>query len=117
VSAFLQQAEGILDVAGAGAPGSREIAIVLSPQGSIRMLDSAGWSLPALSAEFGATAVFRVERRGHTLRVEGFSGLERCLLQRDIRTPHTAKPFRSGAGFYPRLVLQAAGPAAISALT
>ena len=82
MSAFLRQAEEILDVASGGA-GPREVAIVLSASGGLRMMDPAGWTLAGMSAEFGATSVYRVERRGHTLRVEGLSGTERCLLQRD----------------------------------
>ena len=82
VSAFLRQAEEILEVASGGA-GPREVAIVLGRGG--RPADDGSrragrWS--AMSAEFGAKAVFRVERRGQTLRVEGLSGSERCLLQR-----------------------------------
>ena len=86
MSAFLRQAEEILDVA-AGGTGPREVAIVLSGAGGLRVMDPAGWTLSAMSAEFGAKAVFRVERRGRTLRVEGLSGSERCLLQRD-GAPH-----------------------------
>ena len=82
MSAFLRQAEEILDVA-SGGTGPREVAIVLSAAGGLRMMDPAGGTLAAMSAEFGAKAVYRVERRGHALRVEGLSGSERCLLQRD----------------------------------
>ena len=41
-----------------------------------------GWSLAALSTEFGAAAVYKVERRGGTVRVEGWDGGQRCLIQR-----------------------------------
>jgi hypothetical protein len=82
VSTFLRQAEEILEVASGGA-GPREVAIVLGAAGGLRMMDPAGWTLSAMSAEFGAKAVFRVERRGQTLRVEGLSGSDRCLLQRE----------------------------------
>jgi len=92
VSAFLRQAEEILDVASGGA-GPGEMAIILNGAGSLRMMDPTGWTLPALSAEFGAAAVFRVERRGTTLRVEGFNGSERCLLQREARTPRAVMNF------------------------
>jgi hypothetical protein len=108
VSTFLRQAEEILEVAAGGA-GAREVAILLGAPGGIRMMDPAGWSLAGLSAEFGATAVYRVERRGETLRVEGLSGSERCLLQREAPTwlRHPAPPFATS---------YAAGPAAISGL-
>jgi hypothetical protein len=85
VSAFLQQAEDILDVAVAGSHyGSGDVAILLDRQGGMRMLDPAGWSLPALSAEFGASAVYKVERRSGTVRVEGWGGSQRCLIQRQV---------------------------------
>ena len=47
------------------------------------MLDGKGWSLQALSAEYGAKAVFRVQHRGAMVRVEGWDGTRRCLLQRE----------------------------------
>jgi len=56
------------------------------------MLEPAGWSLPALSAEYGAAAVYKVERRGVAVRVEGWDGGQRCLLQRDVKPVST---FRS----------------------
>jgi hypothetical protein len=82
VSAFLRQAEQILEIAVAGNTESQNQAIVIDRQGGMRMLDAAGWTLPALSSEFGAASVFRVERRGSAVRVEGMAGTERCLLQR-----------------------------------
>jgi hypothetical protein len=82
VSAFLRQAEQILEVAVAGNTESQNQAIVIDRQGGMRMMDAAGWTLTALSAEFGAASVFRVERRGGAVRVEGMAGAERCLLQR-----------------------------------
>jgi hypothetical protein len=93
VRAFLQQAEDILDVAASGDTSIEDRAIVLDRQGGMRMLDAAGWSLPALSAEFGATAVYKVQRRGGTIRVEGWDGFERCLLQRNMaRSPMMLLP-------------------------
>jgi hypothetical protein len=82
VSAFLRQAEEILEIAVSGGSESPNTAIVIDRQGGMRMLDPSGWSLPALSAEFGASSVFKVERRAGAVRVEGMSGSERCLLQR-----------------------------------
>jgi hypothetical protein len=84
VRAFLRQAEEILDVAVAGDGNSGDLAIVIDRQGGMRMLDPEGWSLPALCAEFGAFAAYTVERRGRTVRVEGWGGGERCLLQRNL---------------------------------
>ena len=81
---FLQQAEDILDVAASGDSSLQDIVIVMDRQGGMRMLDPSGWSLPALSAEYGATAVYRVEKRGSTVRVEGWDGFQRCLIQRSL---------------------------------
>jgi hypothetical protein len=85
VGAFLQRVEEILAVASESAEASADLLIVVDRQGGIQMLDAAGWSLPALQAHFGAAAsVFRVEHRGQTVRVEGWEGGQRCLLQRDL---------------------------------
>jgi len=84
VRAFLQQAEDILEIAASGDTATHDVAIVLDRQGGMRMMDPTGWTLPALTAEFGATAVYRVERRGAAVRVEGWDGFERCLLQREL---------------------------------
>jgi len=84
VSSFLQQAEDILDIAASGESSLQDVAIVMDRQSGMRMLDPAGWSLPALAAEFGATAVYRVERRGAAVRVEGWNGTDRCLVQRTL---------------------------------
>jgi hypothetical protein len=84
VRGFLQQAEDILDVAASGDSTLQDVVIVMDRQGGMRMLDPSGWSLPALSAEYGATAVYKVEKRGSTVRVEGWDGCERCLIQRSL---------------------------------
>lgn len=62
----------------------QDVVILIDRQGGMRMLDPSGWSLPALSAEFGASAVYKVERRGTQVRLEGWDGSERCLLQRNL---------------------------------
>lgn len=84
MGAFVQQAEDILNTAAEG-DSDQDIVIAIDRQGGMRLLESAGWTLPAVAAEFGATAVFHVERRSGTVRVEGLSGAERCLLQRRNR--------------------------------
>ena len=74
-----------------------DLAILIDRQGGMRMLDPKGWSLPALCAEYGAAAAYIVERRSRTVRVEGWGGGERCLIQRDLRAaryygPHLGEP-------------------------
>jgi len=84
VKAFLRRAEEILDIAMAGDSDAGDLAILIDRQGGMRMVDPKGWAIPALCAESGAAAVYTVERRGGTVRVEGWGGGERCLIQRDL---------------------------------
>ncbi len=85
VRAFLRQAEEILEIAVSGDRDANDLAILIDTRGGMRMLDPSGWTLPALCTEFGAAAVYSVARRGSTVRVEGWGGGERCLLQRNLR--------------------------------
>jgi hypothetical protein len=100
VRGFLQQAEDILDVATSGDASSQDVVIVMDRQCGMRMLDPTGWSLPALAAEYGATAVYRVERRGTAVRVEGWNGSERCLLQRTLSSARLFQLPGMGSGNY-----------------
>jgi hypothetical protein len=84
VKTFLRQAEDILEVAVAADRDAGNLAILIDRQGGMRILDPTGWSLPALCAEFGAHAAYTVERRARTVRVEGWGGGERCLIQRNL---------------------------------
>jgi hypothetical protein len=81
VSAFFRRAEEILQIATREGGEMGDTLVVLDRQGGFRMLDPTGWSLPALAAEFGAEAVYKVEHRGLSVRVEGWDGSQRCLLQ------------------------------------
>lgn len=82
MSPLLAKAEEILDIASAGGNTPCDTAIVVDRQGGFRMMDPTGWSLPSLALEYGAAAVYRIERRGGGVRVEGWDGSDRCLLQR-----------------------------------
>jgi hypothetical protein len=105
VQGFLQQAEDILDVATSG-DSSQDVVIVMDRQGGMRMLDPTGWSLPALSAEYGATAVYKVERRGSAVRVEGWNGSDRCLVQRELsRTKLFQLPGMGNCNYRPAMML------------
>jgi hypothetical protein len=81
VSAFFRRAEEILEIASRPGASLGDTLVVLDRQGGIRMVDATGWSLSASAAEFGAEAVYRIERRGGSVRIEGWNGPERCLLQ------------------------------------
>ena len=78
---FLSRAEDILEIATAGSSDLSDVLMVLDRQGGFRMIEPAGWSLPAVAVEFGAEVVYKMERRGSSVRVEGWNGSERCLLQ------------------------------------
>jgi hypothetical protein len=85
MDAFLRDAEQILETAVASESGPAEHLIAILRTGSIRMLsDGSGWSLPALAAEYGAKAVYRVTRRGRTARVEAWSLGRTCVLTREF---------------------------------
>jgi hypothetical protein len=98
VRAFLQRAEEIMEVAVSGDRDAADLAILIDTQGGMRMLDSSGWSLPALCSEFGAAAAYSVARRGGTVRVEGFGSGERCLLQRNLGPRRPALPPQRSGG-------------------
>lgn len=104
---FLQQAEDILDIAASGDASQQDVVILLDRQGGMRMLDPTGWSMPALCAEYGATAVYKVERRSSAVRVEGWNGFERCLVQRDLSAQRLFQlPGMGGSTYRPALMMQ-----------
>ena len=106
VRGFLQQADDILDIAASGDSSLEDVVIVMDRQGGMRMLDPTGWSLPALSAEYGATAVYKVEHRGATVRVEGWNGFERCLVQRNLNAAKLFQlPGMGGSNYRPMMML------------
>lgn len=100
MDAFLQQAEHLFEAAQAAAdePFSlAELAIVIGPGGSIRMMDGSGWRLGSLQAETGAQTVYRIQRRDGRVRIEGVRGGRTCWL--DGETPAaTARRLLSGPG-------------------
>jgi hypothetical protein len=92
VEAFLRNAEQILETAAASKDaGASEYLIAISREGTISMQvdDGGAWSLPALAAERGAMAVYRVQRKSRMVRVEGWSYGEKCVLSREISRPAT----------------------------
>ncbi len=95
---LLQDAEGVLDTAFAGAaPDSPSYAICLAGDGAIHMLATpTGWNLSALAAYHGADSAFLVDRRGGRIRVDGWSRGETCTLIREI--PGMAQRLRQPIG-------------------
>jgi hypothetical protein len=77
----MRHAEEILEIA---VRGEETVAILIDRQGGVRMVDPTGWSLAALRQEYGAGYAYKVDRHAGMLRVEGWDGTQRCLLQRPI---------------------------------
>jgi hypothetical protein len=103
MDSFVRNAEQILETAiKAKDCGTPEYLISVSYQGSIQILsETTGWSLPALAAERGATAVYRVRRKGRLVRVEGWSAGRNCVLDRELSEDWRPRP--RSAGFYATL--------------
>ena len=89
MEALLRNAEQILDTAAtARDDGAQDCTICITRLGAIRILtEPAGWSLPALAADLGAAALYRVERSGGRVRVEAWSPAGTCVLRRDLCVP------------------------------
>jgi hypothetical protein len=94
VSGFLAEVGRIFDVAEAASGAGEaacDLAILVQPDGAIRMLDASGWQLPALAVHTGAQTAYRVTRQSGHVRVEGRAGSQSCLLESET-------PARRAAG-------------------
>ena len=108
---FLRQAHDILEIAGAAADGP-PLAILIERQGGMRVLDPSGWSLCGLAAEFGASEVYCIERRRGSVRVEGWAGGRRCLVERAAQPCINASSEKSvGHRYAPMAIGSPARPA------
>jgi hypothetical protein len=83
VEAFLSDAAQILDAAQAAAVARQDcdLAILVGPQGSIRVVEADGWATDSMRAHYGADRAYRVTRRSGKVRVEGRSFGLKCLLE------------------------------------
>jgi len=76
---------------------AQDCAICVSHLGDIRVIaESAGWSLPAMAAAFGAKALFHVVRRGDMVTVDAWSPKATCTLRRESLRP---SPLRNEAAY------------------
>jgi hypothetical protein len=91
VESLLRNAERILETAVVATDDdAQDCTICITHLGAIRVLaEPAGWSLPALAADLGAVALFRVERRAGQVRVEGWSPTGSCVLRRSGHSPRS----------------------------
>ncbi|MBV9506685.1 MAG: hypothetical protein JO323_16965 [Acidobacteriia bacterium] len=94
MDAFIRHAEQILETAvEAQACGTPEYLIAVSANGPIRVIsETAGWSLAALSADSGATAVYKIARRLNRIVVEGWSAGRTCMLSQELTKPARSRP-------------------------
>lgn len=98
MESLLRNAERILETAVlASDTETQNCTLCVSRQGAIHILtEPSGWSLAGLAAEYGASALFTINKRGPTITVEGWSPQGSCLLRRDLSAErwfsHTRQP-------------------------
>ena len=104
VSWLAKQTREVLEIAAAaGRESAEDTAILIGREGGMLVKPSAGWSVSGLLTEYGAVAVYKVERRGAMVRVEGGNGIERCVVERECCRQRPVRPLR------PLLALPAVG--------
>jgi hypothetical protein len=114
VRAFWADAENIFETAiQAAQSGSPDCdwAILIDPQGGIRMVEAAGWALPSVLAQHGGETAYRVTRESGQVRLEGRRGSQTCLLRSE--PPATIARHLLGAQF-PPTAWNPPGPALIA---
>ena len=94
VSQFLDQAEDLFATAQAAAGEDCNWSLVVGGNGSIQVLDSAAWSLDRLREHLGARAIYRVNRTGGRVRLEGSSRGQSCLLQAETPAAWASQALR-----------------------
>ena len=90
VSRFLDDAVRIFETAvTAGAEAaSNDFGILLDGSGGLRIVEAAGWNPEALRVHHGASALYRVTRRGAELQVTGSAPGHSCLLRAEAPPAH-----------------------------
>jgi len=81
---FTEQAYEILEAAESAARrgvACSEWTLLITQDGTIRMIADSDWPLDSLAGEYGAQAAYRVTEDHSGLRVEARSGSRRCIIQ------------------------------------
>jgi hypothetical protein len=115
VGAFWTDAEAIFETARqASQSGSPDCdwAIVIGPQGDIRMLEATGWALSCLLAQHGAETAYRVTREGGRVCLEGRHGSQTCQLRSE--SPAVAARHLLGCLFPPIAAWKPPSPALLA---
>jgi len=83
VEAFWTDARSLFETAcrasDSGLPDC-DLAILVSEQAGIRVMEADGWELASLRAHHGAQAVYRITRQGGSVKLQGRRGAMACLL-------------------------------------
>ena len=88
MSRFAEQARELFDSAqsASAADATSNTAILITSEGSLRLISDSDWPLESLALHHGAATAFRVTADRGTVRVEGREGGRRCLLESDSPT-------------------------------
>ncbi len=91
MSAFLENAQRIFDVASSDAGGEpHEFALLVKPDGGLHFVMESTVSLEAAAAEVGASAAYRVTKSGNGgVKVFGREGDQLCTFEREARRLRT----------------------------
>jgi hypothetical protein len=87
MSLFLDNARRIFETAASAPAPAAEMSILIDSRGAIEMVADSDWPLDSLCRERGAAMGYRVTSRGGSVRLEGRSGLQACLIEQ----PHPAR--------------------------
>jgi len=119
VGAFWTDAGNIFETARQASQGGSpdcDWAILIDPQGAIRMLPADGWALSSLLAQHDAATAYRVTRESGRVCLEGRRGLQSCLLRSESPAAAArqllARHLPCAAGSMPGAARLAAGAAA-----
>jgi hypothetical protein len=113
VEAFWADAENLFETARQSSQSGGldcDWAILIGPQGDIRMLEAGGWALPSLLAQHGAETAYRVTREAGRVCLEGRRGSQTCMLRSE--TP--AATAQRLLGYNVPIVWSAPGPALLA---
>jgi hypothetical protein len=85
VSRFWDDAASIFQTATAVCDGdASDIAILVSENQGLRIVNANGWALDALRREYSASAAYTVKRTAGSVVVEAGNGMERCTMQKRV---------------------------------
>ena len=91
MSRFLDNAARILEAAESAVQSGHtptDMTILITAEGTIRMLADSDWPLDSLQSHHGAKMAYRVSQSASVVRVEGRAGSRTCLFE-------TLKPERA----------------------